>query len=143
METIITNLQTPSWWFTGLFFLFLGFTFKIVFQHIPLFMIGLLKSRKLKKIHKYRKLRYSQASITLSIIKAHSYFMIFIAVCCMYAVWFTSSPMIGLFKTNPLLFATLTLPIYIVEMAWLIKDKFAEGLVLEHNKILKYSKKSS
>ena len=105
-------------------------------------MLGLFKSRKLKRLSRHRKLRYSQASITYSIIKAHSYFVIFIAVCCMYVVWFTSSSsMIGLSKTNPWLFVTLTLPIYIVEILWLIKDKYAEDLVLEHNKILKYSKK--
>lgn len=141
METIISNLQNPSWWFTGIFFLLMGFFLPKIFQHIPKLMIGFLKKHKLKRLKSYRKLRYSQASITLFIIKAHSYFVIFIAVCCMYAVWFTSSQMIGLFKTNPWLFAFLTLPIYIIEIAWLIKDKYAEGLVLEHNKILKYSKK--
>ena len=104
-------------------------------------MIGFIKKRKLQRLKVYRKLRYSQASITLSIIKAHSYFVIFIAVCCMYLVWFTSSQMSGLLKTDPLLFIFLTLPIYIAELAWLLKDKYAEGLVLEHNKVLQYSKK--
>ena len=141
METIISNLQTPSWWFTGLFFVFLIFVFQKASQYVPKLMIGFIKKRKLQRLKVYRKLRYSQASITLSIIKAHSYFVIFIAVCCMYLVWFTSSQMSGLLKTDPLLFIFLTLPIYIAELAWLLKDKYAEGLVLEHNKVLQYSKK--
>lgn len=36
MEQIITNLQNPSWWFTGVFFIILGFFLKyLVFSWLP------------------------------------------------------------------------------------------------------------
>jgi hypothetical protein len=141
METIYQNLQTPAWWFTGCFFIFLVYAVKKVSLHLPLFIKGYFRNRKYKKLVLIRKHRSSQASINYEITRTHSYFMVFLSICGLYLVWFTSSSMSELIKEHPLAAAIIGLPIFITEILWLFKNEYCKLLVKEHNKTLKYAHK--
>ncbi len=138
METIIANLQDPAWWFTGLFFIVLLFIFRILGKYFLRLLIGAAKSNRLKTLKRYRSVRNSQASITYSIIKAQTAFIIFIALACAYLYWFSATPMNGAVRENPFAAALIASPVFIVEVIWILKEISASDLVKEHNKLLRY-----
>lgn len=84
METIISKMKDPSWWFTGLFFMFLVWLLERLRQ--PSFQIlkRFFKGRRLKRIETLRAMRTSQASISYEIVRSHAYFMLFILTCGLY-----------------------------------------------------------
>ena len=141
METIFSNFQDPSWWFTGLFFVFLLYVVKKASLYLPLIIKNFFRGRKFKRLKILREYRSSQASINYEITKSHSYFMVFLVIFGLYLVWFTSSTMSILIKDSPLFALIISSPIYIAEIIWLFKDDFCKELVKEHNKTLKYAHK--
>jgi hypothetical protein len=140
MESIINNFQDPSWWFTGLFFISILYVVKKSSFFIPKLLKGYFRKKSLKTLQSIRLKRSSNASINYEIIKAHSYFLIFLATCGIYLFWYTSTSMSVVIKDQPLAAAILILPIYVTEVLWLLKDRYAQKLVNAHNKLLKSEK---
>jgi CDP-diglyceride synthetase len=138
MDTILLNITNPSWWFTGLFFIFVAFAIKPVGKFILTFVKRLFKGWRLKRLKKIRSLRISLASITYEVVRSHAYFVIFLLLCLLYMFWYTASPLTELVKTSPIAAMILSLPIYIAEIIWIYRDAFSKDLVKEHNKLLKY-----
>lgn len=138
MESIINNFQDPSWWFTGLFFASFIYFVKKSSVFLPRLLKSYFRKRRLKTLNSIRIQRSSNASIHYELIKAHSYFMVFVAICGVYLFWYTSTPMLVVIKNHPSIAAVLSLPIYIAELVWLFKDKYAQKLVSAHNKKMKW-----
>jgi hypothetical protein len=113
---------------------------KKVFCFIPKLLKGYFRKKSLKTLQSIRLKRSSNASINYEIIKAHSYFLIFLATCGIYLFWYTSTSMSVVIKDQPLAAAILILPIYVTEVLWLLKDRYARKLVNAHNKLLKSEK---
>lgn len=141
MEIILLNLTDPAWWFTGMFFILVALGVKPVGKFGLKRSRSLLQGRRLKRIKKIRTLRMSLASVTYEVVRTHAYFIMFLLLCLLYMFWYTASPLSAIAKDSPIAAMVLSLPIYIAEIAWLLKDSFSKDLIKEHNKALKYARK--
>lgn len=141
MDTIISNLADPSWWFTGLFFAGLIWAIRRI-RTLGVYSIRrFLKSRRLLRLRRIRSVRTSQAAVMYEIVRSQAYFLVFVLTCVVYLLWYTVTPLSGLFREQPLVALVFACPIYIFELAWLFRESFTRDVIAAHNKTLKYARK--
>jgi len=102
---------------------------KFLTRELPSGVKSLFRSRKLKKIIAFRKLRANQDAVTFQIIKAHSYFILFWGVIAFYVFLLVMGPYYDLLETKRTLALIFTLPIYFFEILWIIETGKAKKLV--------------
>ncbi len=142
MDEILLNLSDPSWWFTGIFFCFVGILIAAIIKYFPLVLKKVYRKNKAIKFRKIKNLRRNQSSINYEIAKSNSYFILFVLVTCMFLFWFVSGPLNQIAKSSVIAAVILSSPIYIIELLWLIQDKFTRDLI-EHNRKLRITKNCS
>lgn len=88
MDPITQNLKDPSWWFTGLFFLFLGIginyfsksiiarVFKVLSVAIPSIVKSITRKKKLRKLRRIRYARFHPLLIIREISRADTLYVI-------------------------------------------------------------------
>mgnify|MGYP003673118637 CR=1 FL=1 len=138
MEQIIENIGTPSWWFTGLFFLAVGIALKALIDHAPSFILRFFKGMRLQSLRKLRRQRKSLASIYYEISKSQSYFIIFIAMFGLFLIIFSITPMTAFLREGVLIKLLISSPLFFIETIWLMADDYCRDLVKEHNRMQKF-----
>ncbi len=148
MEKILTNLQDPSWWFTGIFFVLFGlvlsafirygipFLSRIFIQIIPGYKTTLKRTVRLKWLRKIRRIRSDDILVIQQIIQENGYFILFLIACLAWsaAYAFVSIPMGDENPYHKWLMLS-SLPVYAVEVLWLMQRGFNRRLVRHRAKL--------
>ncbi len=136
MEDIYLKLQTPSWWFTGVFFIIVGFIIKYALLQFKISIRRYYRNSTAKMLRKIKSMRWNYYSVHYQISVERSYFVVFLLVCLFYAILLVSSPFAETLKQNIWPGIILTAPIYIAEVIWLNKSSFVKKLIERANKVV-------
>ncbi|MFL9590453.1 hypothetical protein ACKC5O_00535 [Aeromonas schubertii] len=135
MDEILTNLSSPAWWFTGVFFVALlkGVTkiTAILKAQAKKFFRGL----RLKQAKYIKSNRHNIAAVNYQSIKAQAFFVVYMLVCSLYLIWYVSGPMIQIKKESSVLFFICLIPMITFQIIWMNHNDNAKILVSEHNKV--------
>jgi len=135
MEEIIVKLQMPSFWFTGIFYLFLGIIIKFLLAMIPDAIRRYSRNSSAKSLRKIKNIRWNPYSVQYQIAIDRSFFLVFILICILYCILLVASPLTALLKQNFWVGMLLTLPIYVTEILWLNKASYVKQLIERAGKI--------
>ena len=135
MDKIFTNFQDPSWWFTGLFFLFLASVLPWLYKKILFLFKSNSRKRTKKKLLFIKSIRHSAYKVHHQITIEQSYFLIFCITCFIYLVLLFISPLAKIFNENMIVGFILSSPIYITEIIWLNKRSFIQTLIERAEKV--------
>ena len=102
---------------------------------LPTVLRDYVRGRRLKNLRKLKEDRRNIAAINYQISKASSAFILFVGVALLYILLLILGPFSSLFSINFWLGISLTLPVYIFEIAWLIQDSRAKNLVKHAGKV--------
>lgn len=125
MEDLVSIVFDLKIWVT----IALGILVNGLVSHTPRMIRGYLKSRRLKYLRKVRLVRVNQSEVVYEIAKANSYYVFFLLTSMMYLVFLIMGPLGRVAEQSKLALAILALPLYVVEVFWLIKDNYAKQLV--------------
>lgn len=136
MNQIISNLQDPSWWFTGLFFLLIGFAVRKLATSLPKLNDILKRKRRLKVLKTIKFYRRNDLKIQWLIGRYWS-----LATICM-ALMILSIYVFALMPSTSTNYLNLALPsitflISYTSLFNLLREKEILSEVLEENEKLK------
>ncbi|MDO6762572.1 hypothetical protein [Agarivorans sp. 1_MG-2023] len=139
MEKILTNLNDPAWWFTGVFFgLLLKFA-PMAFLHLRMRAGKGLRKFFRGRRYKYKRFlkesRHNIAAVNHQTAKSHAYFQMFVITCALYLVWYVAGPLFQIQKASLILFLICLLPMYTVQVYWMLQEGRAKDLVAEYGKV--------
>jgi ABC-type spermidine/putrescine transport system permease subunit I len=132
----------PAWWFTGIFF-------AVLIKLAPKFWdfsVSRLK-RTLRNRHaRYKRVvknsRHNIAAVNYQSIKSQAFFVMFLITIALYVTWYAAGPLREIQKTSLMVFIICIIPMYVVQVFWLIHDNLARDLVKEYHK-LRVTRRSS
>jgi hypothetical protein len=107
----------------------LGILVNMIVSHTPGLVRSYWKSRRLKKLRKIRKARLNPVEVAHEISRANSYFIFFLLTCLIYLLLLVIGPLGDIAEKNQLVAFIFTSPIYVVEIVWLLQDKYVKQLV--------------
>lgn len=125
MEELISIVFDIRVWVT----IILGIIVNRFISHTPKIIRGYWKSRRLKNLRKVRKVRVNPIEVTYEIAKANSYFIFFALIGVMYSIFLIMGPLGDTAEKSILLVLIIAIPLYVVEIMWLLQDKYAQQLV--------------
>ena len=96
---------------------------------------GFFRSRRLKKLKEFRLMRKNLSAVTMQVVRAHAYFLLFWGAIIFYINLLTQSSLPAILEKSFVLGMLLTTPIYIVEFIWLRAEKKANALVRSRGKL--------
>ncbi len=135
MENILNNIIDPSWWFTGLFFVFVSIALASIAKHIPAALKKYFRGVQAKRLIKIKSIRHSYSAVNYEIAKTQSRFILFIMFCGLMLVAFVSGPLNQILEISKLAAAIITSPIYIFEFIWLKQDSFTRSVINSQRKL--------
>ncbi len=135
MDSIISNLVDPAWWFTGLFFTALVSLTPKILRISQNLLKGTLKGAVLRRLRKIKSIRFNQSFVNYEIAKANSYLLIFTMICCFYLTWYLIGPFKSIIEVSPILGFLLSAPIYVSEVIWLRQDGLAKDLARARGRV--------
>jgi len=135
MDNILNNIADPSWWFTGLFFVFVSIALASVAKHIPAALKKYFRGVQAKRLRKIKSVRHSYSAVNYEIAKTQSRFILFVMVCGLMLVSFVSGPLNQILEVSKLAAAIISSPIYIMEFVWLKQDLFTQSIINSQRKL--------
>ncbi|MCQ8115832.1 hypothetical protein [Methylomonas rosea] len=135
MDEIIANINSPAWWFDGLFFTSFVFLVGKLARFASNFArktFRLISARRLRKI---KKIRGNYFAVNYEIGKVNSFFILFLLICCFYLIWFVIGSLSQIVRLNILVAVILLAPIYVSEVVWLLQDAFTKELIERSHRI--------
>lgn len=107
----------------------LGLIVSKLVNNTPRLVRGYLRKRRLDYLKKIRKVRVNPLEVQYELAKAQSYFILFLLTCFMYLTFLIQGPMDKAAEQSLILFLILAIPLYIVEIVWLLQDRYARALI--------------
>ncbi|AIY63938.1 hypothetical protein [Pseudoalteromonas piratica] len=146
MDTILTNLNDPSWWFTGLFFVVIALLIPkaITFMHsIPLHAKGFKRKSKLADLKKVKGIRHDDTKVLIESIKTFAWMVVFILSILILMYSYLTEPIwLGNTLNNTptekglgVALIALSLPIYVLEIIYLKQDRLLKVLIKHRDKL--------
>lgn len=135
MESIISNIYDPSWWFTIFASSLAGIILLKSTKYISSGSRKISRNIIAKRKRKIKNSRWNQSFIFYQIAKANSFFLVFIIISCLYLAWLSSGQLLEVIKHSPTAGVILSIPIYIAELLWLANDSYAKDLIKSRAKI--------
>jgi len=135
MQQIITNLSDLTWWFNGMFFIFVGLFVAWIFKKAPVVLKSALRKRLAKTLRKIKYERWCAATVQYQMNSSQARFLVFIFTCFTYISWLAYDPLKIIFNESFLLGMLLTSPIYIIEIYWLVQDQYVKELIKRRRKL--------
>jgi len=132
MEEILRNMSNPAWWFTGLFF---GVIIPFSIKKSPFLIKRIARNRLAKWKWKVKRISHSPSALTYEIGKTNSYFVGFLLVLFAYFAWYSIGSLGGLRQDNFIAFLVLILPIYIIELIWLVQNQLVVAAIKRSDKL--------
>lgn len=136
MDNIFANFQDPSWWFTGLFFVFLTSTVPWLYKKAIILFKSNSRKRAKKNLLHIKRIRHSVYKVHHQIAIEQSYFLIFCITCFIYLILLFVSSLAKIFNENMIIGFILTAPIYIAEIKWLNKNSYINKLIEKADKVV-------
>lgn len=96
---------------------------------------GYFRKKRLQKLHDFRLTRKNDSAVTMQIISAHTYFILFWGITLFYINLLIQTEFPAILGKNFVFGMILTTPIYIFEVFWLRADKKAKALVKNRGKL--------
>ncbi|MCF5894751.1 hypothetical protein [Aeromonas veronii] len=135
MSEIMLNLQSPAWWFTGVFFVAL-------FKLVPFLASKLkdgtktfFKGMRLRRAKYIKENRHNLAAVNYQSIKSQAYFVVYILICSLYFIWFITGQLTQIMKASEALFIICLIPLVSFQLIWMSQNDNAKLLVAEYNKV--------
>ncbi|OEC50243.1 MULTISPECIES: hypothetical protein [unclassified Aeromonas] len=135
MSEIMLNLQSPAWWFTGVFFV-------VLFKLVPLLASKLkdgtktfFKGMRLRRAKYIKENRHNLAAVNYQSIKSQAYFVVYILICSLYFIWFITGQLTQIMKASEVLFIVCLIPLVTFQLIWMSQNDNAKLLVAEYNKV--------
>jgi hypothetical protein len=146
MDTILTNLNDPSWWFTGVFFIVIALLIPkaITFVYaIPLHAKGFKRKFKLKNMKRVRGIRHDDTKVLMESIKTSAWMIVFILSILILMYSYITEPIwlshavnnTPTEKGSVMAFLALLLPIYVLEFIYLKQAGFLKLLMKHRDKL--------
>jgi hypothetical protein len=157
MQEILNNAQNPAWWFTGVFFILVGLIISVLIKKwIPAFLgilsekttfvaRGLFRRLRLNRLKKIKRIRFDDVLVTREIIKNYSYLILYIISILVVltglistAIDFeTSMESLTIEKRKEFfqLVAVIVIPIYFLEVMYMVQSNYLSTLLKRRVKI--------
>ena len=135
MQTILSNISDPSWWFNGIFFIIIGLAIAWLIKLAPKLLKSFARKTQAKKLQKIKRERWCALTVQYQIGCAQARFLVFIFTCFTYISWLAYESIKIIFHDNFILGIFLTSPIYIVEAIWLFRDLYVKELIKRRRKL--------
>lgn len=136
MDAIVNNITDPSWWFTGLFFVGVAFLFPKLMQlinMIPQQAKGWRRKSKLESLKKIKSIRFDDIKVIIEGVKATTWHVVFIITILLFLYNFLFTSLNTKFTGTALIFYSI--PVYIVEIIYIVQDSFYKRLLRARDKI--------
>ncbi|WP_434145329.1 hypothetical protein [Photobacterium leiognathi] len=137
MDKIYQNLQTPEWWFTGVFFILFGLFLGWGVKKIPSIFKKFFRWSKYRNLKFVKTKRWCLASIQREIAKAQARFIIFAFSFFSFLGWLAYEPIVDVFETSTIAGIIISSPIYILQMIWMRQSSKVDSLILYRGKLRK------
>lgn len=149
MNQIIENLNTPAWWFTGIFFILLGlFIAYLLTKWIPAFyrklsnklphMVNMyLRRSRLQKLRIIHNIRFHPLLVINESVKVQGLVTIFVLVNILVVILYTTTPFINdsWFSNRNLRFTICIIPLYILQFYTMSRMIFLRHLLRSCKKV--------
>lgn len=109
----------------------LGFLLKTVLKPLK----GYFRKKRLISLKEFRKMRANHSAVTMQIVRAHAYFILFWGVIAFYINLLTQPAFPAVLDKNFAFGMLLTSPIYVFQLFWLSADSKAKKLVKNRGKL--------
>lgn len=135
MNEILSNLTSPAWWFTGIFFIVLFRFMPILLGSLKIKVKSFFRGRRLKTAKFIKANRHNLASVNFHSIKSQAFFVIFMLVCALYIMWFTAGTLFQIQQQSYGLFLVCMLPMVVAQFFWMIQEDKAKTLIFHYDKV--------
>lgn len=141
MDRILENLEDPSWWFTGIFFIAVGLLLAALvtrwiprwYQQIAGRVPGLLKQyarkRQLKRLRRIRSLRFHPLLVIREIVRVYAMIVITAILAVFLVVFYTTLPEELGSAFRFLLTGAIAVPIYVLQVTVMLRQDFLRELL--------------
>jgi uncharacterized membrane protein (DUF485 family) len=96
---------------------------------------GYFRKKRLRKLREFRAIRKNDSAVTMQVVRAYAYFLLFWGVIAFYINLLTQTAFPAILDKSFVFGMFLTTPIYIVEMVWLSAASKAKELVKNRGKL--------
>jgi len=137
MESVVNVLSSPEAWINGVFFGLVVWIIQLAVPRIPSGVRNVLRLRRLKLMKRIKLERRNPFLVIQAVGKANAYFVVFALLCVAYfygLIILTPKPVSAFYKSAAMV---LGMPIYMFEVAWLIKRDYADDLVKARTRLYK------
>jgi hypothetical protein len=146
MDTILANLNEPSWWFTGIFFIVIALLIPkaITFIYaIPMHAKGFKRKSKLIELKRVKKIRHDDTKVLIESIKASAWMIVFILSILILMYSYLTEPIwlshavnnTPTEKGSGMAFIALSLPIYVLEIIYFKQARLLSVLMKYRDKL--------
>lgn len=135
MDEIIANINSPAWWFSGLFFTGFVLLIKKLARFASNFARKTFRLTSARRLKKIKKIRGNYFAVQYEIGKVNSFFILFLLICCFYLIWFVIGSLSQIIRLNIFVAVVLLAPIYVSEIVWLLQDAFTKELIERSHRI--------
>ncbi|QLH67131.1 hypothetical protein HXV88_12040 [Aeromonas veronii] len=135
MNEIILNLQSPAWWFTGIFFVILFKLVPLLTQKLKSGTKTFFRGMRLKRARYIKENRHNLAAVNYQSIKSQAYFVVYILICALYFILFIAGQLTQIMKASEAIFILCLLPLVCFQVTWMNQNDNAKLLISEYNKI--------
>lgn len=132
MELFFDDVSNPWWWAQHIPSALVALAIMHLFKKSPTLAKGYLKWLKLRELKKIKRQRFNYSSVLYEIIKSHCLMLLFSILCITYLYTVTQT------SNTPEHWSILvikSLPLYIVEILYLLQREHAKNLVVYVGKV--------
>lgn len=122
MEAIVSNLSDPAWWFTAFVPGFVILLVPRLWRHLLPKIRQLFRRSRTRSLRRARTLRRDDLLIAKEMLSAQAALFVFIMFAAVGLVVLVLSPLSARPGVNIQLVLVLFIPIFIAEIAWLLRD---------------------
>lgn len=135
MDSILKIVTDPGAWFNGIFFGLLTIAIQKIFPHI---FPTLRKSARRMRAARARRIwreRRDPLLVTYALGKANANYVVFVlmVVGYIFAILFLLTP--PLENSSQPFRVAIAIPVYVLQLAWLISDSYAKDLVMARSRL--------
>ncbi|WP_125783665.1 hypothetical protein [Pseudoalteromonas rubra] len=125
MDDIVNNWTNLSWWVNHIPAAIVAFSIGAVFKYTPKVVITLITRSKIRELNKIRRRRFNYSAVNYEITKSHTLMLLFSGLCIYYLYIFSNTPS----SQGTIVVLIKSLPLYIVEMMYLLQRNFTKNLI--------------
>jgi len=135
MNEIITNLNTPAWWFNIIFGSFIIWAVSRTLLFLKGQMNNLFRRSNLHFARYIKNNRHNIAAVNYQMMKSLCCFITFLLTCFIYLFLIVIGPLMQMKDSSTAAFFICMIPLVIIEFIYMNQRDRAMRLVTEYNKV--------